>query len=149
MEERIVALYSQGHGIRPISREVGCSYGTVRNTLIRRGVRIRQRGGDNGGRRNWRGGRVVGPQGYVYIHKTLMDDAFHGMLYSNYALEHRYVMALHLGRPLRKHEQVHHIDGDKKNNAIENLQLRIKAHGSGAAFRCLACGSTNITAEAI
>lgn len=37
--------------------------------------------------------------------------------------EHVYVMEQHLGRFLQKGEVVHHKDGDKTNNAIENLQL--------------------------
>lgn len=36
---------------------------------------------------------------------------------------HRLVMEQHLGRPLLKSEVVHHIDGNKRNNAIDNLQL--------------------------
>lgn len=38
-------------------------------------------------------------------------------------LEHRWVMQQHIGRPLRTNEHVHHLDGNKKNNSIENLQL--------------------------
>jgi len=37
--------------------------------------------------------------------------------------EHRYVMEQQLGRRLDPHEVVHHIDGDKQNNAVQNLRL--------------------------
>ena len=37
--------------------------------------------------------------------------------------EHQYVMEIHLGRRLEKGEIVHHIDGNKKNNSLDNLYL--------------------------
>lgn len=45
--------------------------------------------------------------------------------------EHRYVIEKSLGRPLRSDEIVHHKDGNKRNNSLENLEiLSISEHTS-------------------
>lgn len=38
---------------------------------------------------------------------------------------HRYVMEKYLGRKLEEKEVVHHIDGNRENNNIENLELML------------------------
>jgi hypothetical protein len=47
------------------------------------------------------------------------------------ALKQRLVMAEALGRPLLKTEQVHHKDGNRDNNALDNLELWTKQHPPG------------------
>jgi hypothetical protein len=51
-----------------------------------------------------------------------------------YMYEHRYIMQNYLGRALLPSEGVHHKDGNKTNNAIENLELRRINHGPGIAI---------------
>lgn len=45
-------------------------------------------------------------------------------------LQHRKIMEEHLGRELTFNEVVHHINGDKLDNRIENLQLMSRAEHS-------------------
>jgi hypothetical protein len=61
-----------------------------------------------------------------------------------YIPEHRFVMAQYMERPLYDWETVHHIDGNKQNNELENLQLRIGKHGKYEAYVCMDCGSSRI-----
>lgn len=58
--------------------------------------------------------------GYVGIYLPDHPDAKKN---NGYVLLHRYVMEQHIGRRLEKGEVVHHIDHNKVNNSIKNLEL--------------------------
>jgi HNH endonuclease len=74
---------------------------------------------DNRGDKNgmWKGGRQV-TRGYILLWKPEHPRARRG-----HVREHILVMEKHLGRYLQNTEVVHHINGNKKDNRIENLQL--------------------------
>lgn len=59
---------------------------------------------------------------YVSDYRTpvIRSDGYYGYTSS---VNHRKVMEKHIGRPLEKKEIVHHIDGDRLNNDIDNLCL--------------------------
>jgi len=64
--------------------------------------------------REWR-------KGYVWLYKPDHPTSRKKAPDYGYVLEHRMLMELHLKRSLTALEVIHHIDGDKTNNKIENL----------------------------
>lgn len=103
--------------------------------------------------------RYVNADGYVVLqrHGKEAKPTYHvseltpgGYLRRNVGgrrvLEHRWVMEQHLGRPLADDEVVHHVNGDRQDNRLENLQLVKAHHGKGQRFRCRSCGSHDVEA---
>lgn len=83
--------------------------------------KMSQRRGENSPR--WKGGRIGAGKGYIKV-QLLPDDPYYEMATINgYVLEHRLVMARHLGRLLKLGELVHHKNGVRGDNRPVNLAV--------------------------
>lgn len=86
---------------------------------------IKARTGKLGG--NNKGGKFVDKNGYVQI---WMPDHPNARI-AGYIHEHRLVMSKLLNRPLESTESVHHKNGDRQDNRVENLELWSSMQPSG------------------
>ena len=84
--------------------------------------------------RNWKGGRKIDDKGYLLIYKPEHPNVMKG----GYVREHRLVMEKYLGRYLEKWELIHHRNGIKSDNRIENLEIVIMKRHFGKV-RCPYC----------
>jgi len=68
---------------------------------------------------NWKGGKCHSSSGYLLVKSRGHPRADK----ESYVPEHILVMEKHLGRPILKGEIIHHKNGIKDDNRIENLEL--------------------------
>lgn len=69
----------------------------------------------------WAGGRILLQNGY--IERTIPDNHPLKLKGKRYIAEHRFIMEKHIGRYLKPYELMHHLNGNKEDNRIENLAL--------------------------
>ena len=74
------------------------------------------------------------PNGYIVRYEpTNPNHSPNGQVY-----QHRHVMSQIIGRPLRKGENVHHKNGNRKDNRPENLELWVSGQPSGQRIQDVA-----------
>lgn len=81
---------------------------------------------------HWKGGKAKHSNGYVKIWFPSHPNADS----RGYVFEHVKVMSDYLCRALDSDEVVHHIDGNKKNNVLSNLQLMTRSEHAKHHGRC-------------
>lgn len=124
-KETLERLYNELGSVSAVARAIGKAPGTIIWHMKKHGIKINSTGykAPKKKRRyaadhhNWKGGKHFS-DGYIREY-----DPTHPHNTKGYVLQHRLVMERHLGRYLEPHEIVHHINGDKLDNRIENLVI--------------------------
>lgn len=87
----------------------------------------------------WKGGKWKEHTGYVLVYIS-PESPYYAMARKNsHIQEHRLIVAQHLGRCLALNEHVHHINGIKDDNRIENLKLMSQREHNEITRLCSEC----------
>ena len=130
--DKIIRLYESGKSRLELGRLFKVSEVVIKNRLIENNISLRSRkearafnnqSGKNSS--NWNGGRFKNSSGYIKIHKPEHPKASY-----NYVYEHHLVWEKANGKLLPDGWVIHHINGIKDDNRIENLAAMSKSEHS-------------------
>lgn len=88
----------------------------IQRDNVQKGRIVRLKGNQHS---RWKGGRTISASGYIQIHGP--DHPY--KCSKGYVMEHRLVVEKSLGRYLTSDEIVHHLNGRKTDNRLENLAV--------------------------
>jgi hypothetical protein len=117
VKEQMIARYKNGESAAQIAESLNLYTTSVTRVLKRNGVTVKRCAGEN--HHMWKGGRVQKGDGYIGIWIPEHERADH----QGYVYEHTLVIEKHLGRLPGEGEVIHHINGDKQDNRLDNLHL--------------------------
>lgn len=121
-KELVLQLFDGGMSLTKIAKRIGTKPQIVSKFVLRHGRSKEQfqDGAYGPNNHGWKGGRTVDKHGYVLL---LRPDHPRAKKHTGYVQEHRLVMEEFLGRFLLPTEVVHHINGIRDDNRVENLQV--------------------------
>lgn len=129
--QQVRKLHLLGNSQETIARKIGVSQPAIGNRLRQMGLISRPPAVRRESHPSWNGGRTLTKKGYVRV--KLPDEDRHlfpAAPVSGYVLEHRLMMARHLGRPLLPDEEVHH-RRSRGENQIAHLELWTTSQPAG------------------